>query len=850
MPDALVSFVFSLLLAAGAVFYVAFLRHSFSRLHTALAFMLSTAAAVAVMPFYTAPVCVLYFPLWAGGYLGGISTVLLSWVTAQLLANLLGIGPVCWWSSFLVGLLGCMWSLIPVSRGDNRRLALASGAAGLFLLWPIGLTPSFSLMMGVLFLMHFTWQLEHKSMRRAVWQGYLYDRGLVILYSEAGEMMMASAALGRDVPLAEALRRHVNTHFHRLDSVVPVEHAGRHLLMTLSRVPLPEGEVGRMASFQDVTHATQAVRETAQFFALAGEGFGVCTAQGQLLLANKTLEDMLEYPREGMQSPCVMDFVHPEEHGQVRILAESLRSQRREHVRAEVRLLYRGSEYRWANVAGVYSQQEEAVYFVVHATHERHLRERELTGSYRQEVEQSKMLAMVEEAIIVFSLAGVVRFWNRGAVDLYGYAAHSANSRLEPLLLATRYPAPLDALKEQACREGSWQGVVARTTARGETKLVEVRWTVLRDETGRPTDIVELSSDVTAAKRDSRRRQQLAAIVESTDDAVISLSLAGETLTYNRGAERLCGYTKEEACGRPFLELVAAKKRAEVAAALREAANGVGVTDCVDLLQHKSGAALGTVSSVFPIKDERGKVCGVSILARDVTAQRTMEREAARLERLSVMGQLAAGVGHELRNPLTTVRGFLQVFAANSALSAIHPQLGIMLADLESAHNIISQFLSLARDAVGEAKDVDLNRVVQGVLPLLRADAHSLGCQIVTHCRPVPRQLLVEGDVSQLILNLARNGLQAMREGGVLTISTEECEGSARLTVSDTGHGIAKDVAEQMWAPFFTTREGAVGLGLAVCECIAQRQGARITFTTGSEGSTFMVEFCREDREC
>ncbi|MBT9153602.1 MAG: hypothetical protein DDT39_00259 [Firmicutes bacterium] len=302
--------------------------------------------------------------------IGGIGTVLSSWLVAQAVALTLGIAPVCWWSSLLMGLLGCVSAHIPLSRGDKQRPVLASIAAGLFLLWPLGLTARLFLMLGVLFLMHFTWQLEHRSMRRAVWKRYLSDRGLVILYSSLGEVLMESAALKREGTLAEALKRHAYTHFHQLDSVIPIEHAGRHLLMTVTRVPLPTGEV---------------------------------------------------------------------------------------------------------------------------------------------------------------------RYWNRGAVELYGHTARNTISRFEPLLLASRYPAPPDALREQVCQAGSWQGVVARTTAVGETKLVEVRWTVLRDEAGRPTDIVELSSDVTATLRDSRRRQQLAAIVESTDDAVISLSLSGETLSYNHG---------------------------------------------------------------------------------------------------------------------------------------------------------------------------------------------------------------------------------------------------------------------------------------------------------------------------
>ena len=850
MPDALISFVFSFLLAAAGVFYVTFLCDRVSRARTTAAFSLSAMLAVASMPLYSAMVCVTYLPLWAGGYIGGLSTLLPVWVVAQVTLHLMGMPGVCWSSSLLMGVLGWLWACLPISRTDHKRLMLTAATAGVFLMWPIRHDARLLLMAGVLGLALFTWHLEHISMRRAVWQQYFAERGYVLVFGSCGDVLLTSPALQRDLGVAEVLKRCAYTHYQQVGSVVPIEHAERHWLMTLAWIPLPMGEVGRMASFQDVTRATQAAQEMAQFFALSAEGFGVCSTQGHLLVANQALAAMLGCSVDGSSDVCVMNFVHPEERDKVLLLAEDLRSESAQHVRVDLRLLHSGSEYRWAHVAGVYSKEDEVIYVVVHDIHERHLRELNLNEKYRQESEQAKMLAMVREAIIVFSLDGVIRYWNKGAEQLYGYRVSDALSCTECNLLSTRYPAWPAFIKEQVCEAGIWQGVVARTAAGGETKLCEVRWAILRDAAGTPRDIVELSSDVTADLRDGSRREQLAAIVESTEDAVISLSFDGTTLTYNRGAEQMCGYTRDEVCGRHFLELVAPENHAAVAEMLCRAGEGASVDDYSNLLPHKTGVPLCTRASIVPMRDALGKIYGLSILARDVTEERTMERESARLERLSVMGQLAAGIGHELRNPLTTVRGFLQLFAKNPELASVHSQLAVMLADLESAHAITSQFLALARNSACEMKCANLNHLVQGVLPLVRADAHMRDCQVIVRTQGLPCQRLAERDISQLILNLARNGLQSMGAGGVLTISTEESAGRVLLNVSDTGHGITQEVADKMWAPFFTTRDGAVGLGLAVCECIAKHHGAKITFNTNAQGTTFTVSFLGEETVC
>jgi signal transduction histidine kinase len=229
--------------------------------------------------------------------------------------------------------------------------------------------------------------------------------------------------------------------------------------------------------------------------------------------------------------------------------------------------------------------------------------------------------------------------------------------------------------------------------------------------------------------------------------------------------------------------------------------------------------------------------------------KRQSEEELARLDRLNLVGEMAAGIGHEVRNPMTTVRGYLQIFKKKQQFANYHEQVSTMIDELDRANCIITEFLSLAKNKAVEMRCGNLNRVITALFPLLQADAFRLGHEVQIELGDIPDSIFDEKEIRQLILNLVRNGLEAMEHSGVVTIRTYSDNHQVILAVTDIGVGIPAEVMDKIGTPFTTTKEQGTGLGLAVCYRVAHRHGAKIDVNTGSTGTTFTINFLPQTLE-
>ncbi len=218
--------------------------------------------------------------------------------------------------------------------------------------------------------------------------------------------------------------------------------------------------------------------------------------------------------------------------------------------------------------------------------------------------------------------------------------------------------------------------------------------------------------------------------------------------------------------------------------------------------------------------------------------------QMARLDRLNIIGEMAASIGHEVRNPMTTVRGFLQYMGNKEVFKAYKEQLALMIKELDRANSIITEFLSLAKNKAMNFRDSDLNALISEVFPLIQADAHRYDCQIELNLEPVPVVRLDENCVRQLLLNMVRNGIEAMPQGGTIKISTVNYQSKVLLSIADQGVGIPFELLDKLGTPFFTTKENGVGLGLAICYRIVHRHGASIFVKSElGKGTSFTIAF-------
>jgi signal transduction histidine kinase len=222
------------------------------------------------------------------------------------------------------------------------------------------------------------------------------------------------------------------------------------------------------------------------------------------------------------------------------------------------------------------------------------------------------------------------------------------------------------------------------------------------------------------------------------------------------------------------------------------------------------------------------------------------DKNWARLSRLNLVGQMAASIGHEVRNPMTTVRGYLQMFRNNESYIEHRDRFDIMIAELDRANSIITEYLSLAKNKTIQLKRDNINTVITNLFPLIQANALELGHSIQLETSNIPDILFDKEEICQLILNLIRNSLEATPPDGTITIRTSLIEELVVLSIHDTGPGIPQNILDQIGTPFLTTKDSGTGLGLSVCYKIAERNNASIQVKTSSHGTIFFIIFSKE----
>lgn len=220
-----------------------------------------------------------------------------------------------------------------------------------------------------------------------------------------------------------------------------------------------------------------------------------------------------------------------------------------------------------------------------------------------------------------------------------------------------------------------------------------------------------------------------------------------------------------------------------------------------------------------------------------------IESAMSRLERLNLIGEMAASIGHEIRNPLTTVRGYLQYFKKKKEFLDYVENFSVMVQELDRANLIITEFLSLAKNKKVDLKLNDLNSIITQIYPLIQADAVNGDKNIQLELGEIPDILIDENEIKQYILNLVRNGLEAVNYRGVVSIKTYRDNHSVVLEIKDNGSGIPEEVLDKIGTPFVTTKDNGTGIGIPICYKIAERHKAELELETSSAGTVFAIRF-------
>ncbi|MFD0590435.1 PAS domain S-box protein [Paenibacillus sp. GCM10027627] len=346
---------------------------------------------------------------------------------------------------------------------------------------------------------------------------------------------------------------------------------------------------------------------------------------------------------------------------------------------------------------------------------------------------------------------------------------------------------------------------------------------------------VNLLNYTTQLKDTARELQSTQQYLESffrhTSNAIHVIDLEGRIMQVNNAFESIYGWKEAELVGR-HLPNLPPQHRAAYDRLIQTVLRGGSVTDYETTRYTKNGDIIDVSITISAIRDEQGSIVAIAAISRNITSRKQAEEMIRRSEKLAVVGQLAAGVAHEVRNPLTTLRGFVQLHKQTGRLSETY--LDIMLSELDQINMIVSEFLVLAKPQAICKSALRVDELISDIVMLMDPVARMSHVALsVSKLADIPEMDGVANQLKQVFVNIVKNGMEAMPDGGQLVIELDRLgENEIAIRFIDTGYGITEDDLKRLGEPFFTKKDGGNGLGIMVCQQIIVNHKGSMTYSS------------------
>jgi PAS domain S-box-containing protein len=351
-------------------------------------------------------------------------------------------------------------------------------------------------------------------------------------------------------------------------------------------------------------------------------------------------------------------------------------------------------------------------------------------------------------------------------------------------------------------------------------------------------DVTELRKNEAALRRSSKFMGELAAIVASSDDVIVSKDLNGIITSWNDAATRVFGYTADEMIGTSILRLIPENLQSDEKIIIESIRAGRRVEHFETVRQARDGRLLDVSVTVSPVKDDQGHVIGASKILRDISGRKRLEQSLLQAEKIAATGRMAATIAHEINNPLEAITNLLFL---------LRPKIGdeVGINYLDTAESELARVSHIAKQTLGyyrehaAASPASLSELVQHAITIYEPRCTAAGITIEKSLPSSRKVVLRRGEMMQVISNLILNAIYAMPDGGALSLSVSDCADPGEgvvLTVADNGVGIPEDILPRVFEAFFTTRATfGTGIGLFIAKQFVDGHGGQIRVASHTE---------------
>jgi two-component system CheB/CheR fusion protein len=362
-------------------------------------------------------------------------------------------------------------------------------------------------------------------------------------------------------------------------------------------------------------------------------------------------------------------------------------------------------------------------------------------------------------------------------------------------------------------------------------------------------DITEQASAHDSAKQLSETHSRLAAIIDGSDDAIISKNLDGIITSWNQAAIRIFGYPREEIIGRSILTLIPPILHHEEDEIIRRLKRGERIEHYETTRVRKDGVLMEVSLTISPIRNKANEVIGTSKIARDISGRKRMEQVVIQADKLATMGRMAATIAHEVNNPLSSVLNLIFLARTNNGSEEAASYLSTAEAEIERVSHIARQTLGYYRD-LGAPVELYLRDLLEEVLKVYKSKLQTRGITVESTF-DAPQPITVsKGEFVQVFSNILANAIDAMTTGGVLSLhirnTSRLMDKGLQVIFKDQGSGIAPEHLGKVFEPFFTTKGNlGTGIGLWVARQLVEKRGGQLALTSsivpGATGTVVTV---------